>query len=118
MAKRKAAPDAGGHKKETSLAVIATPPPAVAQVFKWILEGQTEIDVRDAIAVKFPGEKADPLIIAAIKQFAAAGEFQPEIMLGWCDEAYREIYRRSMEAGDLAAALRAVRLRAQLAGFK
>lgn len=86
-------------------------------VFKWILDGHSEHDVREAIAHQWQGADAGPLIVAAVKRFADAGEFQPEIMLGWCAEAYREIYRVAKEAGDLGTAIRAVKSLSQLAGF-
>jgi hypothetical protein len=96
-----------------------TPPPAalVSLVFQWILDGHSEHHIRESLADRDPGVPADALIIEAVKRFAEAGQFQPEIMLGWCAEAYRDIYRVAREAGDVATALRAVKLLSQLAGF-
>lgn len=85
-------------------------------VFRWILEGQAEHDVREAIALQWEGADAGPLIIAAVGRFLEAGQFEADVMRGWCAEAYREIYRRAMESGDAATALRAVKHLAQLGG--
>lgn len=118
MARRKTTTDATEQTETTALAPVraALDVDQVTTVFRWILEGNSEHDVREAIAAKWPHAPADPLIIAAVTRFQDAGRFQPEIMTGWCAEAYREIYRRSLEAGDCAAALRAVKLLSELAG--
>ncbi len=102
-------------------AVVPPPPPAalVSIVHRWILDGQAEHDIREAITLKIPEwtGPADALIGAAVERFADAGKFQSEIMLGWCAEAYRDLYRVAWEAGNLPAALRAVKLLSELAGF-
>lgn len=83
---------------------------AVHQVFKWILAGGTERDIREAIAKHFPAGDAQPLIVAAMRQYEKAGTFDAKIVTGWCFEAYRDLYRRMVEIGDFAGALRAVKL--------
>jgi hypothetical protein len=90
----------------------------VSVVHRWILDGQSEHDIRHALATDHQGAEATPLIVAAVERFHESGKFEPEIMLGWCYEAYRDIYRQAKDAGDLATAIRAVKSLAQLAGFK
>ncbi len=84
-------------------------PAAVHQVFKWIIAGHSEHDVRDAIGEAWPKADPQPLIVAAIQRLADAGEYDAALVRGWCLEATRDLYRRMVEIGDFAGALRAVR---------
>lgn len=86
-----------------------------AQVHAWIVEGQTEDQINQAIAQIWPDQKARPLIIAAMKRIAAAAEVNRDSVIGWCFEATRLVYRRSIEKGDHGAALRAIRQLLELA---
>ncbi len=97
---------------------VRTPEEAarIHQVFRWIIEGQTEHDIRQAIAETWPLHEATPLIIAAIDQLQKSGRFEADVVRGWCFEAYRELFRKTLEIGDFAAALRAVKLIQDMAG--
>ncbi len=83
-------------------------------VFKWILSGAMEPDILEAIEATWPGESPKPLIAAAIERFCKAGEMEPAAVIGWCFEAYRDLYRRMVEIGDFAGALRAIKLITEL----
>jgi hypothetical protein len=95
--------------------LICSDPAKVDQVFKWILSGATENDVLEAIAQAWPDEKAKPLIVAAIDQLRKAAQFDPDLVLGFCFESTRDLYRRMVEIGDFPGALRAVKQLAELA---
>jgi hypothetical protein len=48
-------------------------------------------------------------VLAAVgAHFRAAGKADPVPIRGFCIEAYREIYRKSLTIGDLATALKAL----------
>lgn len=84
-------------------------PSEVTQVAKWIIAGHDASDITEAVrASKFDGEPG-PLILAAMGRLKRAANFDPMIMLGWCVEATRELYRKMVESGDYAGALRAVK---------
>ena len=90
----------------------------VSQVFKWVLSGATEHDIGEAIQQAWPGEQPRPLIVAAIAQLRKAADFDPDLVLGWCFESTRDLYRRMVEIGDFPGALRAVKQLAELAAKK
>ena len=89
---------------------------AVADVFLWIVQGQTERDFLQALEQHFPASKPEPIIAAALKQLVQSADFDPTLIRGWCFEAYRDLYRRMVDVGDLAGALRAVRALEEMAG--
>ena len=88
------------------------------QVVKWVLTGATEHDVVDAIKQAWPEDDAVPLITAAIDRLRAAGDFDHQIVLGWCFEATRDMYRRMVDIGDFPGALRAIKQLAELSRHK
>jgi hypothetical protein len=92
------------------LAKQTTEAATLRQITQWIIAGHTQADVVDAIAEKYPNEKARPLIVAALKQLAEAGA-QPDANLvrGFAMEGTREIYRKATEIGDHQTALRALK---------
>lgn len=52
--------------------------------------------------------------MAAIAKVRGSGTIDADTVSGWCFEATRDMYRRMVEIGDFAGALRAVK---QLAEF-
>lgn len=76
---------------------------------QWIIQGNTEHDIKDAIAQKFPGEKAEPLITTIVKRLEDSGQTSPDLVKGFCIEATRELMRKMIEVGDYANALAAVK---------
>lgn len=91
------------------------PPPAapkidpISAVMKWVLQGATERDIREAIEKSFPGEDPPALLAAVIGDLEKAASCPPDVLIGWCFEATREMYRRMVEIGDYPGALRAVK---------
>jgi hypothetical protein len=93
----------------TTTTEIRTPADRIDQVRRWIIDGNTEHDIGQAIAATWPDEKPKPLIVAALKLIADSGSVDPDLARGWCFEAYRSLYLKALEAGDFATALRAVK---------
>ena len=92
------------------LAVIDDPPTKqVNQVFRWILSGASEHDIVEAIAAAWPDSDARPLIVAAVAKIAESASLDGNIVLGFCVESTRDLYRRMVEIGDFPGALRAIR---------
>jgi hypothetical protein len=108
-------------RKKTQLAIIEPdPPPAPAlpsevasadgpidQVLRWIVEGQADGDILATIAETWPHEDPEDLYQKAVEQVAGATQVDPDVILGWCFMARRELYRKMLENGDFAGALRA-----------
>jgi hypothetical protein len=92
-----------------TLETVKPTPAQVNQVVKWILTGTTSFDIFEAIAATYPGTQAGPLMLEAMRYFENASAFEPGIVRGWCFEAARDLYRRMVECGDFAGALRAVK---------
>jgi hypothetical protein len=84
-------------------------PSQINQVVKWVLLGTTEFDVVEAIKENFPGTDAAALMLGAMRHFERASQFHPDIVRGFCFDAARDLYRRMVECGDFAGALRAVK---------
>ena len=99
---------------KTELAKIVSRADRVHQVLTWIVAGTSQYDIEQTIAQAWPDAKTQPLIIAAMKQIAAAADDEPEVLRGWAIEATREIYRRALEVGDLQTALRALKQTVEL----
>ena len=78
----------------------------IGQVTKWLLEGQSHSDIEEAILATFPEADGEALITEVIRNMATAGD--QSAIVGFCIEATRELYRRTLEIGDHATALRAI----------
>jgi len=85
---------------------------------KWVLSGASEFDVTEAIAAAFPGEKAQPLIREVVTRLEKSGDFSTRVVIGWCFEATKDLYRRMVEIGDFPGALRAAKQLEELAKAK
>lgn len=104
-------------KSSSISATKCKPDPAQTnQVLKWILSGATEHDISEAIKASWPDAAARPLLVAAIEQLRDSADFDPQTVLGFCFEATRELYRRMIDIGDFAGALRAVKQLTEIAG--
>lgn len=76
----------------------------LAQVVLWVVEGHVEQAILEAIADKWPQFDGPRLLAAARKRIERLGEEAPP--RAWILAGLREIYRRALEAGELAVALR------------
>lgn len=92
-----------------SPATATTPADPLRQVVKWIVDGQTEPDITDAIQKTWPKIKARPLIVRAVGEIAKAGSPDVQALRGFALEGTREIYRKALEVGDHQTALRALK---------
>lgn len=81
----------------------------VHQVFLWVIQGATEHQVKQAIADQWPDIDAMPLITQVIEDLKKQGELDVLSVKGWVFEASRELYRKMVDIGDFAGALRAVK---------
>lgn len=81
---------------------------AATEARKLLLQGHTPEDIADYL--KKEGAR-DPrrAIREAITAFEALAKIPPEARLGFCQDAARELYRKCLEVGDYAAALKALR---------
>lgn len=131
MAKKKpdkprspAAKSGGGSKANKSGDAAGVParrpaapdPAAVRQVLAWMLDGHAGQDIAEAIAAEFPKQNAEALLTAVYDHLAQVGDFDAQVLRGWCAEAYRELYRRMVEMKDYPGALRALKELERLAG--
>lgn len=87
----------------------------VEQTVRWMLTGARDADVVEAIATTWPDQELRPLVTAAVAQLAESGKFSRQVVRGWCFEATKDLYRRMVEIGDFAGALRAVKMLTDLA---
>jgi hypothetical protein len=101
--------------KSTAVAKRGTDADRVEEVFKWILSGITEHELKKKIAEAWPNADDQPLILSAVKRFSQSGQLDPTAVMGFCFEASRDLYNRLVDAGDFAGALRAVKQMADLA---
>lgn len=86
----------------------------INQVLTWILEGNSEHLIVEAIESTWPGEKARPLILGAFRQVAANAELTRDTLADWCVESMRFLYQKQVEIGEFGGAMRAVK---ELAGL-
>lgn len=83
---------------------------AIVQVKAWIVEGQQAADIATAASEQFPRMRPDLLIGAALDELRGeATELDADAARGFLLNAYREIYRRTLDIGDFSNALSALR---------
>jgi hypothetical protein len=80
-----------------------------AQAILWMLEGNRSEDIAQALRAKFPDEEPTALLNAAADHFATVAQADPLVIRGFCLEALREMYRRMVDVGDYAGALKALK---------
>lgn len=95
-------------RKSSQPAAPTIDPVALTQVYQWIVQGQTQGHIADAIRSKWPDQDSQPLIVAALQQVESAADFNPKRLRGWCLEAYRDLHRQLTAMGDFVGAIRAV----------
>lgn len=88
--------------------------PEIGAVVKLILSGKNAFEFFDETQRQFPDRDTTALVMAAMDYFERQAEFVPDVVLGWCFEAARDLYRRMVEAEDYAGALRAVKQIAEM----
>jgi len=84
-------------------------PEAVHQAVNWLLTGATDRDVKDAVETKYGPDKTQDIMAAAYAFCRQHAHPDPDTVRGWGFLALRELYRRQLETGDFASALRTIR---------
>jgi len=100
------------------LATSAPTDEQLRQVQEWILQGQSEHAIRDSIATEFPGTDPLQLVTGVMDHFLRVATIDHRALVttyGWCLEATKETYRRILETGEYAGALRAIKQIKELA---
>lgn len=87
--------------------------PEIEQLGRLKDEGEL-IDARYLIDVSFA--RRDPQA-AVMERLKDAADIEAEVLFGWCLESCRDLYRRMVEIGDFAGALRAVKQLAELTRY-
>jgi hypothetical protein len=89
-------------------AELTKPAPSdpLQQVIAWMIEGQREPDIVATLKLTFPRLKPNEILEKAVDHFVEASKCPQNVILGWALEAYRELYRRTLDIGDYGAATR------------
>ena len=74
-----------------------------------LIEGHRVEDITAAITVQWPKQNTQKLISQAVEKFALTSQCDRKVLIGWAFEAYREIYRQLLLAGNLEGAMKAVK---------
>jgi len=90
---------------------------ALRQVADWILRGENEISIEEAIKAKFPEWPAIELLVAAFEYIGELAGTDPELRRTWHIAARRELYRRTVEIHDFKTARDILRDLGQLEGL-
>lgn len=88
---------------------LSIDPARLEQTVKWLLTGARDADVLEAIRTQWPDQAVPELIAAAVNELEAAGHYNRRAIRGWCFESTKDLYRRMVEIGDFAGALRAIK---------
>ncbi len=118
MAKRKRKPPASPPELQVQLPAIVLPQATAEQehqVFVWLLEGNSDYHINQAIEATMPEIDAAALIGRIVARIEQAGQADPGAVRGWCMEAYRHVYSLMMKTGDYPAAARVIKELAKLA---
>ena len=78
------------------------------KVYGMLLEGHSRPEIEEACKSLFPKLDAGKLVGTALTAFERLTNEPPRILKGWCLEASRDLYRKMLEVGDYAGALRAI----------
>ena len=83
--------------------------PQLHQILQWVISGNDEHDVREAIADKFPGMDADAALAEIVAYLSNAGQASGDVVRGYCIESYRHLYAQMLRIGDFANAARVIK---------
>jgi len=88
----------------------APPDPAKVQICRgYFLQGAAIDDVLEKCRTDWPGVDLDPILAEVFLTFKHAGEQPPALVLGWCLECARDLYREMRSVGDYPGALNALK---------
>lgn len=77
----------------------------VAAFLKLVMRGLGEDELKRE-AGKVCNAPLEQLVAAAEEKFLQAGQADPDVVRGFCLEAYRELYRIARDHGELSVALK------------
>ena len=113
---KKAGSDSGtGHPPDPP--VVDPRIVALRQVADWILRGENEVSIQEAIKATFPEEDAVELLAGAFLYIGELAGTDPELRRTWHIAARRELYRRTVEIHDFKTARDILRDLGQLEGL-
>lgn len=79
------------------------------QVASAITQGNSIPDVVEFILSENSNTSKEEILSLAFEWFSSASNTPEEFHRGWCFEAYRELYRKMIEIGDYAGAVKCVK---------
>ena len=88
---------------------------AAVHCLRLMLAGHSEAEVRALLKKEAPRLKADAVLGEVATHLANVAAQPDDVRRGYCLEAARELYRRMVEVGDFAGALRALQELGKLA---
>lgn len=100
-------------------AELALPKPtehgrAVEQLLRWIAKGASPIEQAEALEAHFPTADPQAVYQDAVAHVLRLAEPGPALVRGFAFVSAQELYRRAVESGDLAAALRTLKFLTEL----
>lgn len=81
----------------------------VREAHRLLVDGHSDDDVRESLASRFPGVDARAAVVAAADRMSQAAGCDRRVVVGFAMEGFREVYRRSLECGDLNNAIKAMK---------
>jgi len=90
---------------------------AVAQTIRNLLAGHSPTDVKEWLAEEAKPFEPEAIIREALEALRLLAAEPADTKLGFCQEAARDLYRRSIEVGDFAGALAALKEFAKLSNL-
>jgi hypothetical protein len=81
----------------------------VKTIRDYLLQGAALSDILEQTAIDWPGVNVVPYIDHVFEGFATTARQRPEIVIGWCLEASRDLFRKMVDAADYAGGLAAIK---------
>ena len=75
---------------------------------QWLLEGNDEQQIGDAIENLYPGQSPSKILAGVMDKLQMQGQADPDVVRGWAIEATRLIYQKLVSIGDYANAMKAI----------
>ena len=86
----------------------------LVQSLKLTLEGHSETDIREWLSKQFPEVEASKIFNQIPEFLKESASQDQEVILGFCLESTRDLYRKMLEIGDFSGCLKAVSTLAKL----
>lgn len=91
---------------------------AIRLAYDLIVAGHSEFELVERFRAEFGDIDTATVLPMVMDRFKESADFDSEVLVGWCLESARNLYRQMVEAGDFQGALRAVKLVADIAACK